>query len=386
MKFSRLALLSLALVVAAASRAASQSPDRGIEHFAGFDYILASDIKWNSTTGAFTVPQRFRAVRAGTELNADSGFGNSRKKLLHATGHVIVHQGKQFGTGADAAKVTQEPSTLTCDKLDADGTRKYYVATGAVHYTQIDRDMTSNSGTLDDANHMLHLEGSVHIRDKGQYVDADVVDYNTQTGQVNVHGSPAVVRVPAEPPAAAGVDNIQAADIAWNMSSGEYNVPGRFTAVRSGSEISADSGLGNTKAKTLHATGNVIVHQNKQFGTGTDAAKVTQEPSTLTCDKLDVDGANKLYIATGNVHFTQTNRDMRSKSGVLDDAKHLLHLEGDVHIRDKEQLYDADTVDYNTQSGETDIRGRPAMIRVPVQSPAPAAPKPRATKKPKKGS
>jgi len=202
---------------------------------------------------------------------------------------------------------------------------------------------------------------------------------------VNIHGSPATVRVPAEPPAAAGLDNIQAADIMWNMTSGEFNVPGRFTAIRSGTEISADNGVGNSKQKTLHATGHVIVHQNKQFGTGTDTAKVTQEPSTLTCDKLDADGVRKFYVATGNVHFTQTNRDMTSHSGTLDDAKHLLHLEGNVHIRDKDRYYDADVLDYNTQTGDADMHGRPAMIRLPVESPAPATAKPQATGKPKKG-
>ena len=65
-------------------------------------------------------------VRAGTDITADSAFGNDKKKILHATGHVIVHQHKQFGTGADSAKVTQEPSTLTCDKLEIQNKKKIY--------------------------------------------------------------------------------------------------------------------------------------------------------------------------------------------------------------------------------------------------------------------
>jgi hypothetical protein len=52
------------------------------------------------------------------------------------------------------------------------------------------------------------MEGHVHIRDKEQYLDADVVDYNTATGEMNAHGVPVSIRVPLEtappaPPAAA---------------------------------------------------------------------------------------------------------------------------------------------------------------------------------------
>jgi lipopolysaccharide assembly outer membrane protein LptD (OstA) len=384
MKFSGLTLFALALVLAAGGTVSSQ-PNRGIDHFSGFDHIQAADIQMNMGTGDFKIPSRFTAVRSGTDITADIGAGNSKKKILHAIGHVLVHQNKQFGTGADATKVTQEPSTLTCDKLDADGTRKFYVATGSVHFTQTNRDMTSNGGTLDDVNHVLHLEGDVHVRDKDQYVDADVLDYNTQTGELNLHGTPATMRLPAESPAPAGYDHIQATTINWNMTGGDFEIPTRFTAVRSGTEISADEGDGNSRGKILHATGHVVVHQEKQFGTGNDVAKVTQEASTLTCDKLDADGSRKYYVATGNVHFTQVNRDMTAKSGTLDDANHLLHLEGDVHIRDKSNYIDADTVDYNTQTGNVDMHGAPAKIRLPVESPAPAAPKTQATKKPKKG-
>jgi lipopolysaccharide transport protein LptA len=385
MNVSRLAPLAFALALAAGATAQPQAPGRGIENFAGFDHVVAEYIKWNMTTGAFNIPSRFTAVRSGTDITADTGSGNSKKKVLHATGHVVAHQKKQFGKGADAEKVTQEPSTLTCDKLDADGARKFYVANGNVHFTQVDRDATSNSGTLDDLNHMLHLEGNVHIRDKDQYVDADVVDYNTQTGEVNIHGTPAFVRIPVEAPATGGPDHIQSTDIHWNMTSGDFNLPTSFTALRSGTEISADRGSGNSKKKTLHAEGHVVVHQSKQFGTGADVAKVTQEPSTLTTDKLDADGTRKFYVATGHVHFTQTSRDATSNSGTLDDLNHKLHLEGNVHIRDKDQHYDGDVVDYNTQTGEAEIRGRPAMIRLPVESPPPATAKPRATGKPKKG-
>ncbi len=103
------------------------------------------------------------------------------------------------------SKVTQEPSTLTCDKLDIDGTRKTYVANGHVHFTQASRDATADHGTLDDVSNELHLYGNVHIRDKDQYLDADDVVYNTKTGDVRATGNPVMVRAPASTPVPAGL-------------------------------------------------------------------------------------------------------------------------------------------------------------------------------------
>jgi lipopolysaccharide export system protein LptA len=192
----------------AAPAPAPTVPDRsGFSHVAGFDHIQTDDVKYNLNTGEFSLKDRFTAVREDTDITADSGSGNSRKKVLHAQGHVIVHSKKKIeGHGANA--VTEQPSTLTCDRLDVDGTRKLYQANGSVHFTQEDRDATSDSGTLDDATNTLHMEGHVHIRDKEQYLDADVVDYNTATGEMNAHGVPVSIRVPLEtappaPPAAA---------------------------------------------------------------------------------------------------------------------------------------------------------------------------------------
>jgi lipopolysaccharide export system protein LptA len=178
--------------------AAPAAEDRaGFSHVAGFDHIQTDDVKYNLNTGEFVLKDRFTAIREDTDITADSGSGNSKKKVLHAEGHVIVHSKKRV-EGHGASAVTEEPSTLTCDRLDVDGTRKLYQANGSVHFTQEDRDATADSGTLDDARNVLHMEGHVHIRDKEQYLDADVVDYNTATGEMNAHGGPVSIRVPLE--------------------------------------------------------------------------------------------------------------------------------------------------------------------------------------------
>ena len=179
-----------------------------------------------------------------------------------------------------------------------------------------------------------------------------------------------------------GFDHIQFNHLDWNMNTGDYKIPDRFTAVRQGTELTADTATGNSKKKLLHATGHVIVHQRSTANSGGDVGKLTsQVPSTLTCDKLDVDGVTKLYTATGNVHFSQADREGISDSGVLNDATHMLHMQGHVHLRDKEQTLDGDVVDYNTITGEATVTGSPALIRVPMETPPPG---PRKTAAPKK--
>jgi lipopolysaccharide transport protein LptA len=196
----------LAAVGASPAPAPTAAPDTGGFHnVGGFDTISTKSIDTNLNTGDFTVPGHFTATRQGTEISADRATGNSKRKVVHATGHVVVHRtgGGVPGEG-EQGKVTQEPSTLTCDTLDVDGVKKYYVATGNVHFTQEDREATADRGTLDDVSNELHLIGNVHIRDKEQYLDGTDVVYNTRTGDVRAVGNPVLVRTPIQSPAPAG--------------------------------------------------------------------------------------------------------------------------------------------------------------------------------------
>ena len=197
-----LSVAGMLTLVAATAQSPSNAPKPGGFHnFGGFDTITTKTIDTNLNTGDFTVPSHFDAVRTGTEISADRATGNSKKKLVHATGHVVVHRTAPVeGRGENAAKYTQEPSTLTCDSLDVDGVRKYYVATGSVRFTQADREATADRGTLDDVTNELHLIGNVHIRDKEQYLDGTDVVYNTKSGDVKATGNPVIVRTPVETP------------------------------------------------------------------------------------------------------------------------------------------------------------------------------------------
>jgi lipopolysaccharide export system protein LptA len=197
-------LLAGAWVLAGAAPQSRPSPAAytgGFHNIGGFDTITTKTIDTNLNTGDFTVPGHFDATRSGTEISADRASGNSKKKLVHATGHVVVHRTAPLqGSGEVANKYSQEPSTLTCDTLDVDGVGKYYVASGNVHFTQADREATADRGTLNDLTNELHLVGNVHIRDKEQYLDGTDVVYNTRTGDVKATGNPVMVRTPIETP------------------------------------------------------------------------------------------------------------------------------------------------------------------------------------------
>jgi len=172
----------------------------GGSNIAGFDRIRTSKINFNINSGDFTIPDHFSATRQGTDVTADRANGNSKNKILHAEGHVVVHQTQALANHGKATDLTQRASTLTCDKLDVDGTRKLYTAMGNMHFTQEGgRDATSDNAVLDDAAHKLHMEGHVHVKNGEQTIEADALDYDTQTGQLDGNGN-VTITSPVESP------------------------------------------------------------------------------------------------------------------------------------------------------------------------------------------
>ncbi len=196
----RLALRSAATLIAASacvtSLAWAAAPaSSSFTHVAGFDHIVTDKFEYNLNSGDFTIPGHFSATRAGTDLSADSATGNSKRKMLHAVGRVVLHSTQGAGGG-----ISQRPSTLTSDKLDADGFRKLYTATGNMHFVQEGgREANSDNAVLDDANHHLHMEGNVHVRNGEQTIDAAVLDYDTLSGQLIGSGN-VTISTPVETP------------------------------------------------------------------------------------------------------------------------------------------------------------------------------------------
>ncbi len=176
-----------------------------------------------------------------------------------------------------------------------------------------------------------------------------------------------------------------------NQQTGAFSFPGHVLLTRPSGDINADRATGNFKQKRATLIGHVVLHDSQggafaNFGTGTQPNGV---PSTLNTDRLDVDSISKIYVATGNVHYTQGARTIDAQKGTLDDntknltlytlhfvqgtqtvdatqgvlndRTHILDLTGKVHIVDADRKMDADHVVYNTQSGQMHAQGNVNM-------------------------
>jgi lipopolysaccharide assembly outer membrane protein LptD (OstA) len=208
-----IALLALAGAAFASPEAGAPSdPLSGASGVAGFDHIETAHISFNYDNGNFTIPGHFNASSKDTDITADHATGNSKQKLLHADGNVIVHKLGTSRPGVNGGPPQeQRPSTLTCDKLDVNGISKIYTATGNMHFTQVGgRDATADMATLDDANHHLHMQGNVRVKDKDRIIMANTIEYDTISGQIEADGNVTIV-APTEtaPPGTAPVQAIK---------------------------------------------------------------------------------------------------------------------------------------------------------------------------------
>jgi lipopolysaccharide export system protein LptA len=199
-------LIFLAVALAAApspSPAPSAAPAGGATlRDAGVYTITGQNLTWNQKTGDFTIPSDVKFTQPGTDVTGDHATGNSIKKSVKITGHVVLHNSKPVSTlGITSSNASNEPQTLTADELDVDGPSKVYVAIGNVRFTQGSKVVTAERGELDEKQHLLKLNGNVHVDDSatGQSMVAENVTYDTQNETVTASGKtgePFQIRAP----------------------------------------------------------------------------------------------------------------------------------------------------------------------------------------------
>ena len=202
----------------------------------------------------------------------------------------------------------------------------------------------------------------------------------------------AAVAVPTPSPAPAGgaslrdpgIYTITGQNLTWNQKTGDFTIPSDVKFTQPGTDVTGDHATGNSITKSVKITGHVILHNSKPVSTlGITSPNASSEPQTLTADELDVDGPTKVYVAIGNVKFTQGTKVVTAERGELDQKQHLLKLNGNVHVDDTAtgQSMVAENVTYDTQSETVTASGKsgePFQIRAPVGS-APNAPAATAT-------
>jgi lipopolysaccharide assembly outer membrane protein LptD (OstA) len=186
-------------VRAAAVAAAALWPLAALADLETPDYhIVTAQAHTNLETGDFSMPQKVRLTRPGTDAVADSAHGNSKRGLATLVGHVVVHDSGNApeAAGASAYKGSG-PATLLCDQLDVDARAKLYTAIGHVHFTQGASSGSADRAVLDRATGKLHLEGDVHLSQNGSTLVAQTVDYNLNTRDADMTGSPVQMTEPA---------------------------------------------------------------------------------------------------------------------------------------------------------------------------------------------
>jgi lipopolysaccharide assembly outer membrane protein LptD (OstA) len=173
-----------------------------------------------------------------------------------------------------------------------------------------------------------------------------------------------------------------------NLNTGDFSMPHAVRFYRPGTDATANRATGNYKNGTATLIGNVVVHDTGEAPEAGGSAYGGSGTATLTCDRLDIDSKQKLYTATGHVHFVQGARVATSDRGVLNRASGMLHLEGDVHLTDSGSTLTASTVDYNLNTKDAEVHGGPVVLTQPggASDAAPSrpaakapAPKPRKT-------
>jgi len=132
---------------------------------------------------------------------------------------------------------------------------------------------------------------------------------------------------------------------------------------RAGGDVTADKANGNYKKQIVYLVGHVVMHDTSgnYGGLSSGSSSKPSGPSTLTADRAEIDGAAKVYKAIGNVHYVESDTVVDSQNGTLNDDTHDLFLNGNVRISQGTRKVDADSVVYNTITGEAHATGNVTM-------------------------
>jgi lipopolysaccharide export system protein LptA len=158
---------------------------------------------------------------------------------------------------------------------------------------------------------------------------------------------------------------------------GDFSVPNRLTILRPGGDASADRATGNYKTKRMTLYGNVVVHDTQGAFDVASGANRNHAPSTLTTDRLEIDDIAKVYVATGNVRYSQADSNGVADKATMNDLGHTLLLEGNVRVSQTDRQMSADRILYNTATGDAHATGKDVIMTFPAgQGPHLATPRP----------
>jgi lipopolysaccharide export system protein LptC len=149
-----------------------------------------------------------------------------------------------------------------------------------------------------------------------------------------------------------GVWTVHASSLDANFKTGEFSTPDKVVMTRVGGDVSADRSDGNYKQQLVNLYGHVVMHDSTgEYGEHSGSGH-SGGPSTLTADKAEIDGKAKMYKAIGNVHYISADTSVTAANGTLNELTHDLFLQGDVHVAQGPRSVTAETMHYNTVTGQ----------------------------------
>jgi hypothetical protein len=160
-----------------------------------------------------------------------------------------------------------------------------------------------------------------------------------------------------------GVWTVHMDSVDTDFKTGSFSTPKKIVMTRNGGDVSADRADGNYKQQVLNLYGHVVMHDSSGGSGSLESARNagSNGPSTLTADKAQIDGQAKVYKAFGHVHYVQNDTVVDSDNGTLNDKTHDLFLQGDVHVNQGARSLIAQTVNYNTVTGQAHAEGDVTM-------------------------
>jgi len=128
--------VNAALAAGTAQPAKTPPPPSASARLDTGSYIIEGEnLTWAERTGEFTIPKNPKFTQPGTDVTGDRAAGNSLKRNVTITGHVVLHNSKPVSSlGVQAKNAPTEAQTLLTDQLQVDGPAKIYTATGNVKF------------------------------------------------------------------------------------------------------------------------------------------------------------------------------------------------------------------------------------------------------------
>lgn len=166
------------------------------------NYTIETDAEnYNLNTGNFTMPHSVKFTRPGTEATADRAEGNTKDGTATLIGNVVIHDnGNAPEAESEKAYRGNGPATLDCDRLEVDSKKKIYTCIGNVKFEQKDEHGQADRAQLDRSSGKLVMTGNVKLEQNGSTLDAQNLDYDLNTKDVQVLGSPVVIKEPVPTP------------------------------------------------------------------------------------------------------------------------------------------------------------------------------------------